>query len=41
MRALINRFIEWVLSPFVWIDEDREIGFVPNAMDGVQDDEKD
>ena len=41
MRALIIRFLDWVLSPFDWVDEDRDMGYVPNAMDGIQDDEKD
>lgn len=38
MRALINRFIEWVLSPFAWVDEDREMGYVPsNAWDNTDE----
>ena len=38
MRALICRFIEWVLSPFDWIDEDRDMGYVPsNAWDNTDE----
>lgn len=31
IKALICRFIEWVLSPFDWVDEDRDMGFVPDC----------
>ena len=41
MKALIIRFFDWVFSPFDWVDEDRDMGYVPFAMDGITDEDKD
>lgn len=37
----IKAFILSFFNMFNWVDEDRDMGFVPNAMDGIQDDEQD